>query len=405
MTLETAPYSLVRKHSRRSVAEVLLRGTPCSRAELARITGLSKQTMSEVMAELEESGLVVASGSIKGATGRSAVSYRIARNAAYSMGVDLGGTKISGALADLAGHVVAELTEPTDMRGGLHIVDQIARLSKELCTRAKVNKKNIRSVVVGSPGVVDPVTGAISLVPNIKDLSSFNVAAALSNKLDTRVTIENDVNLAMLGETWQGCAQGCSNAAFLAIGTGVGLGLICNGKLVRGATGAAGEIAYLPIGSDVASARALDVGSFELEAGSAGILSFYNRLSKNSAGTVREVFDRLAAGDECATQTLDSVAITIARAVVSVAAITDPQLIILGGSIGVRSELADRVRLCLGQIYARPLTLAISTLGSRAGLVGALCLAVNWLHNDLFNVPNLPAEIALTNPQQRKAAE
>ena len=92
------------------------------------------------------------------------------------------------------------------------------------------------------PGVVDPETGAVALVPNIRDLSSINTPRLLADLFGQPVVIENDVNLAMLGEVWQGCAHGAQDAAFLAIGTGVGLGLIVNGRLVRGARGAAGEV-------------------------------------------------------------------------------------------------------------------------------------------------------------------
>ena len=146
----------------------------------------------------------------------------------------------------------------------------------------------LKSVVVGTPGVVDPQSGAIALVPNIPGLSEIDVRrelGALFGGLD--VLIENDVNLTMLGEAWRGAARGAENAAFVAVGTGVGLGLIVNGKLVRGATGAAGEIAYLPIGGDLVSPRALEVGAFELEVASTGIVEHYRRLGGSADWRVK----------------------------------------------------------------------------------------------------------------------
>ena len=115
-----------------------------------------------------------------------------------------------------------------------------------------VDSSRARSVVVGMPGVVDPADRAPSRWPPTSAASRTSARrATLAELFGSPVVIENDVNLAMLGEAWQGCAQGAQNAAFLALGTGVGLGLIVNGQLARGATGAAGEIAYLPIGATI----------------------------------------------------------------------------------------------------------------------------------------------------------
>ena len=201
-----------------------------------------------------------------------------------------------------------------------------------------------RSVVVGTPGVVDPATGALSLIPNISGLSEISVTRTLAEHYGQEVAIENDVNLAVLGEAWQGCARGCENAAFLALGTGVGLGLIINGKLVRGSAGAAGEIAYLPIGAQTHSSDALAVGAFELEVGAAGILRRYRAIGSKPVATVQDVFAALAAGDEAASLVLDATAETIALAIAALQSILDAELVILGGGIGIRPELVTRVQ-------------------------------------------------------------
>ncbi len=104
--------------------------------------------------------------------------------------------------------------------------------------------------MLATPGVVNPKSGAIEMAPNITGLDHLNVVGLLSEKLGTPVVFENDINLALLGEIWHGCAQNVANVAFLALGSGVGLGLYVNGRLVRGENGAAGEIGYLPIGGD-----------------------------------------------------------------------------------------------------------------------------------------------------------
>ena len=396
---------LARRFSRRAVVEALLQQGPVSRAELAKVTGLSKQTISEVIGEMEGGGWVAQVGVSRGALGRTAVTYEMERRAAYSLGVDLGGTKLSAALADLSGEIVAELSEATDRRGGRHVLQQIRRVAGGLAAGSGAQLDRLKSVVVGTPGVVDPQSGAIALVPNIPGLSEIDVRrelGALFGGLD--VLIENDVNLTMLGEAWRGAARGAENAAFVAVGTGVGLGLIVNGKLVRGATGAAGEIAYLPIGGDLVSPRALEVGAFELEVASTGIVEHYRRLG-GSADLAREVFQRLEEGDVPARSTVDAVGRTIALAVAALASILDPELVVMGGSIGVRPELIERVRAHLPAVVARPVTVMPSELGSRAGLVGALSSAVNRLHNGLFGVSDLPGELTLPGLALSRAAE
>lgn len=397
---------LVRQFSRRAVAEALLHQGPISRADLAKSTGLSKQTMSEVMATLESEGFARTAGRTSGNVGRTAVKYEIAADAAYSLGVDLGGTKLIAAIADLAGEVVAEATEPTDRRGGRFVLQQIHALAARLSTENRIAFDRIRSVVIGSPGVIDPATGSMALVPNIQGLSELDVAGTLTALFGHAVTIENDVNLAMLGEAWQGSAQGCENAGFLALGTGVGLGLIVNGKLARGATGAAGEVAYLPIGRDTASPEARNIGAFELEVGAAGIVRRYRAGGgADDALTVREIFARLDAGDAVASAVIDETARTLALAITALYSFLDPEIVVLGGSIGIQPQLIERVRRELPVVFDRPVHLRASDLGSRAGLVGAVSSAVNRLHNDIFGIPNLPGELALPGGTLAKAAE
>ena len=397
--------SITKQFSRRVVAEALLHNAPISRADLARATGLSKQTTSLVIADLEAAGWVKSAGVASGGVGRNAVTYEIVGTAAYSLGVDLGGTKVTAAIANLVGEIVAEATEPTNPRGGRHVLEQIRALSNGISSEQGIDPARIESVVVATPGVVDPTSGSVSLVPNIKGLSNLSVTNVLAELFGREVGVENDVNLAVLGEAWQGCARECQNAAFLSLGTGVGLGLIVNGKLVRGATGAAGEIAYLPIGVDLTSPDALAVGAFELEVGAAGIVRRYRAAGAKSVHTVRDVFDAVESGDEAAGDVLDSTAGAIALALTAVQSIVDAELVILGGSIGIRPELVERVQKRMRAVFARKASICASALGARAALVGAVSLAVHRLHNDHFGISGLPSELTLPPVNFARAAE
>lgn len=349
------------------------------------MTGLPQHTIASIAADLEREGwLTTAEQSAVGQCSTSPL-YRLAHDCAYCLGVDLGGTKVAGALADFTGHIVAEATEPTDPRGGRYVIDQIIALAAKLS--ASVQTNTIDSVMVGVPGAIDPRSGRISLVPNIEGLAELNVEQSLRTHFGGVVAIENDANLAMLGELAQGCAKECRNAALLAIGTGVGLGLVIDGKLVRGASGAAGEVGYLPIGQDLTSPAALSTGAFELEVGSIAMVKRYRHQGSASVSTAREIFGRLHDGDDVAESVLDSTAHSVALAVTALQSILDLELVVLGGSIGARAELVERVRRSILSVFSRPVRVVASELGSRAGVIGAACGAVSALHEHHFGQP------------------
>jgi predicted NBD/HSP70 family sugar kinase len=396
VTSACQPNSLTRQISVRAVIEVVLRRGLVSRAELARVTGLSKQTTSDVIRDLEAGGWIRASGQAQGATGRSATTYELQEDGAFVLGVDLGGTKIHVALANLIGAIVAEAVEETDRRGGTHVVEQIDKMMKRVAAGAGVDIAMIRRGAMGSPGVCQPSTGRITIAPNILGLDEIDVTQALRRHLGFDMAIENDVNLAAKGEHWQGCCRNAENFAFVALGTGIGMGLVAGGRLVRGARGAAGEIAYLPLGGDPFDARAYRVGTLESALGSAAILERYRGLGGRAAGDVRGIFDRLRHGDREAEATLDEAARLLAQALMAVRAVADPELVVLGGSIGARPELVLRVRRALGLRYlAEPLAIEPSALGNRATLIGAIGMALTRLHDDLFGLPGRPGEFML----------
>jgi predicted NBD/HSP70 family sugar kinase len=310
--------------------------------------------------------------------------YAPALGAGYCFGVDLGGTKVSAAIGDLNGRIVAESTEPTDQCGAHQIIDQIAALARRLALSAGVDVRTIRSVMVGIPGVVDPHTGNISLAPNIKSLADLNVLQCLKRYFGPEVALENDVNLAILGEHAEGHARGLRNCAFLSLGTGAGLGLLIDGNLVRGASGAAGEIGYLPIGRDTTSLAALTTGAFELEVGSLAIVQQYKLAGRAPIANVRDVFSLLQDGDAVAEAVLDATARSVALGVTALQAILDLEVIVLGGSIGARPELVERIRRAMPTVFARPVNIARSQLGTRAGLIGAVRAAASRSSDHAF---------------------
>lgn len=394
--------NISRRLSLCTVMQAITNCGPISRASIAKQTGLSKQTVSEIAQQLEADGWIRETGRTSGHIGRSAVTYEIVPEAAYIASVDLGGTKVRVALADLGCRVVAETVEPTDAAGGEHVVRQIARLCRELAARQNVAFDKLAFATVGVPGVPNTDTGRILMAPNIEHLDAIDFAGLLEADLGVGVQVENDVNLAVLGEHWAGCGQDIDDLAFVSFGTGIGAGLVINGKLVRGAIGAAGELGFLPFGADPFDPQILKVGALETRAGSIGMKARYSELS-NAAADVPAIFERAGEGDRHAAQTLDETAQLLARVMATIAAVANPSLIVLGGSIGQRPELLDRLKPAVEACFPFHIPMQMSQLGNKAALVGGASIGLNKLHHMLFANGLTGIELTLPRPEPGSA--
>lgn len=368
----------------RTVVRILLERGAVSRAELARLTGLSKQTMSDVFRDLEDGGWVQMAGRTQGAVGRSAATYEVRAERALVFGADVGRARIQAALADMRGRIVAELVEPTDVRGGPHVIEQLAHISDELASRAKLPVDRMLVGCVGIPGAFDLRSRQLFMVPNIAGLEGSFFAEELEALVSFDVAVGNDVNMAAKGELWMGEGKGIDNFVFIALGTGVGMGIINERRVLRGSRGGAGEIASLPVGASGYDARTFHSGVLETMIGSAAIRDRYEAAGGQQGLTVRQIIDRIEGGDRVAGATLDEVARTLAEAILAVSAIIDPERVVLGGSIGARIELLDRVRHFLPRCMPTPPECTISRLGSRAALYGAIASSLDLLYDSLF---------------------
>ena len=383
-----------RQFSLRSVMEAIVQNGPISRASIAKQTGLSKQTISEVMRQLEDEGWVRETGRTSGHVGRTAVTYEIIPSAAYIGAVDLGGTKVRVAICDLSSHVIAEAMEPTHPEGGDAIIAQIGRLIRLVADQGGVTLDKLRIAVVGVPGAPQAKSGRVLLAPNIARFDTMDVSSALEKVLGCDVMLENDVNLAVLGESWLGVGQGLDNLAYIALGTGVGSGLMVNGQLVRGAANAAGELGFLPFGADPFEPESLRAGAFERLTASYGIVARY-RAHAGVDATVPAIFEKANAGEAHAAEVLDETARLLARGIGAIAAITNPDKVILGGSIGSRKELVARVIGVLPACFPYPVEVEASELGDHAALVGATAIGLSHLHNTLYGADTPESRISL----------
>jgi predicted NBD/HSP70 family sugar kinase len=383
-----------RQFSQRSVMEAIVQNGPISRASISKQTGLSKQTISEIVRVFEHEGWVQETGRTSGHVGRTAVTYELVVDAAFIVAVDLGGTKVRVAVTDLSGQTLARETAPTDLRGGQAVVEQIAHLTFEAAARRRIARKKLHLAVVGVPGAPDSHTGRVLMAPNIRDLDTMDVVAALKAALGFPVILENDVNLAALGENWLGQGQGTDNLAYVALGTGIGSGLIVGGQLVRGARNAAGEMGFLPIGADPFAAESLRAGAYERVVATHGMNARY-LATKGEQVDVPTIFERAVAEEPEAITVLDETARYLACGIGAICAIANPEKVILGGSIGSRPEILARVKNVLPTCVPFPVEVEASSLGARAAIVGATAIGLGQLHNTLFGVDAPDSRISL----------
>jgi predicted NBD/HSP70 family sugar kinase len=371
---------------------------PISRASVAKMTGYSKQTVSEIVSSLEQDGWVQTVGRTEGNVGRRAVVYEIVPDAALVASVDLGGTKIRVALCNLSGAVVAEVAEPTCQEGGEAVVDQIARIVATAARNSDIPQDKVRVAVVGVPGVPDGDTGRISFAPNISGIDQINFPALLQARLGVEVLVENDVNLAALGEHWMTHQGDKDDLVYLSIGTGIGAGVVIGGQLVRGVTGGAGEVGFIPFGADPTEAESLKVGALERMTATSAIIGGY-LAETGEHRTVPEIFDAFVAGEEAAARVLRTTASYIARTIGAIAAVLDPHCVVIGGSIGGREELIRLIEEEIIRTFPRKVPIETSVLGNHAALAGGTSVALSRLHIALFSGGLPGANIVVPPPK------
>jgi predicted NBD/HSP70 family sugar kinase len=316
------------------------------------------------------------------------MAYVISRRAGFVIAVDVGGTNMRAAAVDLRGEVLHERRERTAKTGVQALRRQLVELAED-CERAgRTTHERPLALGISTPGVVDQTSRRVtSLAYNLTPDGGFDPVAGLGERLRVPVLLENNVNLAAIGENWCGLARGIGNFAYLAIGAGVGLGLVIDGEVVRGARGAAGEIGYMPFGTDPFDERHRLHGGLEDEVGAAGVLAAARARAWNGAAppeSAEELFARFAAGDREAAEVIDALANKVGLAIATVCSIVDPELVVLGGGIGANAALIRPVRAAVARVLPLPVRIETSSLGDRGSLYGAIAIALRSAREHVF---------------------
>jgi predicted NBD/HSP70 family sugar kinase len=388
-TTTDAPFagtpSLLRAINERTVLEAIREFGPVSRAQIARSCGLSKPTVSQALAALLRSRLVREAGRSSGGKGRTAQLYEMNPHAGWVVGIDMGRDWVRAALADLNGDVVARRDQRSQARSAGTLIAQIGEIAHGLAGEAGLKWARVTHATVGSPGVFEPAGRKMTLAEGLPGWGREGVVEALQRTLGTNVSIENDVNVATVGEQLHGLGKGVTNFVFLHVGTGVGMGLVLNGELYRGASGAAGEVGYLPFGASLDGSGGPKGGALDASVGAGGVVAEARRVGMQGPLTARRVFVSARKGDTLARRVVAGEARRIAFSIAAIVPVVDPELVVLGGGIGRNGDLLlEPVEHELRRLSRFRPRVEVSALGEDGAVLGAVAMALQSAQDRLF---------------------
>src|SRR3954471_1624229 len=369
----------------RVVDELRLHGT-LSRADLARLTGLSPTTMTALVAELVNSGLVVEQALGDGAApqagrGRPPVLLRLDAAAGGALGIDFGHHHLRVALADLSRTVLAERATEIDVDAAARSsLDAAAEMVDEVLAEADMDRSRVIGAGVGLPGPIDARTGAVGSSVILPDWVGLRPAAELERRLDISVKVDNDANLGALGEVSVGAARGLSDVLYVKVASGIGAGLVLGGRLYHGSVGLAGELGHVHVRDQGAVCRCGSRGCLETVAATDAVLAALAPAHRDEL-TVREAVALVRAGDLGAQRVFTDAGRAIGRVLADHCNLLNPSAVVVGGDLSAAGRpLLDGIRESVDR-YAQPAVAASVAIlagqpGERAQVLGALATII-----------------------------
>jgi predicted NBD/HSP70 family sugar kinase len=369
----------LRSTNERLLLDRLRTGGAASRAQLARETGLSKPTVSSALAALEEAGLVREAGTHAPERGRVAVLYAPDPAAGYALGIDIGRSWLRVAVADLDGGVVARADVRNRARSSGAMADLVVSTARQVVANSGVGAHEVAHAVVGTPGVYDEERRRVRYAMHLPGWGRAGLFDRMREELGIPLEVHNDANLAALGEYTYGVGAGSRLFAYILIGTGLGMGVVNEGRLFTGARGGAGEIGFLPWPGLQKPETLEDAVSGE------AVVEAARQFGMTGQLTAKAVFDAARAGDSAAVRAVRLEGERIAYTVAAAAAVLDPDLVVLGGGVGHSIDLLLRpVRETLRTLTPLRPKIVPSRLGEDAVLLGAVATALGTARDVVF---------------------
>ncbi|MEV5145647.1 ROK family protein [Streptomyces sp. NPDC052727] len=350
-----------------------------SRAQLARETGLSKPTVSSALASLAAAGLVHEVGTQAPERGRTAVLYAPDPAAGYALGVDIGRGWLRVAVVDLDGTVVARADIRNRARASAALTGLVVSTARQVIANSGVDPAEVVHGVVGTPGVYDEKQRRVRYAMHLPGWGRAGLVDGIRTELGVPLEVHNDANLAALGEYTYGVGAGSRLFAYILIGTGLGMGVVSEGRLFTGARGLAGEIGFLPWHGRQKPERLEDAVS------GVAVVESARQFGMRGQLTAKAVFDAARQGHPAAVRAVELEGERIAHTVAAAAAVLDPDLVVLGGGVGHSVDLLLRpVRERLRALTPLRPRIAPSRLGEDAVLLGAVATALDTARDLVF---------------------
>ncbi|MEK8132564.1 ROK family glucokinase [Paenibacillus filicis] len=303
------------------------------------------------------------------------------------LGVDLGGTTIKVGICDVEGNLLTTYEGPTGTEHGADVVlENIAQYARKIVSESAYTWEQVAGIGAGIAGFMDIPEGFIKLSPNL-GWRNVPVKKILEEKLGKPVKIDNDANVAALGEAWAGAGKGISNLVCYTLGTGVGGGLIIRDRIYQGFSGMAGELGHIPLVPDL---EAIDCGCgkkgcLETVSSATGIIRMAKEAVERGEHTslalvehimAKDVFDAAKTGDETALRIINRAALYLAKSMAVVSVIVNPQRFVVGGGVSKAGDiLFDAIRKyyyeCAQETAQEGVDIVPAILGNDAGIVGA----------------------------------
>ncbi len=369
-----------------------------SKAELVDITEYSRTKISSCIDALLNKNIIVGNNASEYTGGRRSKKFSL--NGGYGLvgGVDIGATSIDLGIADFSGKLLARYLEPASvMDGPIRILGKVCTLLETMLDELDYDYERLNGIGIGVPGPVDFLAGTLMSPPIMPGWDHYPIIQTIQQWFPfANVVVDNDVNVMALGETYQGAGRGLDNLIFVKIGTGIGAGIICEGKIYRGTNGCAGDIGHICVDKNGPLCRCGNKGCLEAVAGGPAIaarclalaqagrspilLKYYERNS--NALKAEDVGDASKEGDAVAIEVVRESGQLIGDVLASLVNFYNPGMIVIGGGV---SNLGDLLLSSIRQtvlrrslpLATRELLIVFSEIGANAGVIGAINLAMD----------------------------
>ncbi len=369
----------------RRIADTLRVAGPATRAEVGAATGLSRATVSAALAALADEGFIEETGEaapVGPAGGRRPSVVRLSRRAGLAVGVDMGHTHLRVAVADLGHQVLGEqfaLLEP-----GTAAHDALDRAADLVCAALGEVGADIDAVVgvgLGLPSPVDQASGRVAASNILPEWAGLAAGDELAVRLGRAVIVDNDANLGALAEFLWGAGRGCDTIAYVKAATGIGAGLVLDGRLYRGVSGLAGELGHVTLDEHGEVCRCGNRGCLELVAGGAALVTALRR-THGELDRVDRVVALAHAGDPAARRLIADAGAHLGVAAGGLVNLVNPGRLVVGGVLGGAGELLlEPLRLALRRSAVRPVADACEVLGGELGerseVLGAVAVVLH----------------------------